>query len=195
MLKNYIKKKSKFGLAIDLFMLILLVLLLIPATRKNTAAFILKPTLFIHQPKVKTDRVEISTQAYNWQLKNLDGEGVSLSELSGKVVFINLWATWCPPCIAELPDLIKLYDDYGDKVVFLFISNESLPALKAFVDKKGYQIPVYFPVTGYPADFEANSIPTTFIVNKKGEIVVQKNGVAKWNSNRTRNILNTLIAE
>lgn len=195
MLKNYFKKKSKFSIAIDVLIGLMLILLLIPATRKDMAALILKPTLIIHQPRVMKDKQPLQPATLQWQLQHTNGTRVTFGELEGRVVFINLWATWCPPCIAEMPQLQKLYNDYSDKVVFLFVSNEEYSTIKAFMEKKEFTLPAYMPLTQYPDDFEATSIPTTFIINKKGEMVVNKSGVAQWNSKRIRKVLDVLIAQ
>jgi thiol-disulfide isomerase/thioredoxin len=194
LLKNYFKKKSKFSIAIDVAIGIMLIFLLIPATRKQTAALILKPTLFLHQPRVIKDKLPLSQMAKHWQLKSTSGATVSLHEFEGKVIFINLWATWCPPCIAEMPQLQKLYNDYGDKIEFLFVSNENPGTMQNFLDSKNYTLPAYYPISDYPDDFDTSSIPATFIVNAKGEIVISKKGVAQWNSSRMRKILDALIA-
>ena len=69
MLKNYIKKKSKVALAIDIALLILLLLMLIPATRKSVTSFILRPTLFIHQPTVSKEKAVLNDEAYAWKLE------------------------------------------------------------------------------------------------------------------------------
>lgn len=195
MLKNYFKKKTKFAIAIDAAIGIVLLLLLIPATRKDMAALILKPTLFIHQPKVMANKTTLMPEAYAWQLKDMNGAQITFADFSDKVVFINLWATWCPPCIAEMPDLQNLYNDYGDKVAFLFISNEDTQVVKTFLENKKFTFPAYVPISQYPTDFETSSIPTSFLINKKGEIVISKAGVAKWNSQRIRGVLDVLINE
>jgi len=194
MLKNYFKKKTKLAIVIDVVIGIVLLLLLIPATRKDMAAIILKPTLFIHQPKVNKEKPVLMAESYNWKLQNQDGITLTLDDFRNKVLFINLWATWCPPCIAELPDLNKLYNDYREDVEFLFVSNEEIKVMSDFLTKKGFTIPVYTPINQYPVDFETSSIPTTFVVNKNGEIVIRKAGVAKWNSQRIRGVLDALIA-
>jgi thiol-disulfide isomerase/thioredoxin len=193
MLKNYFKKKSKFAIAVDAFIVVMLILLVIPATRKNTAALIIKSTLIIHQPKINKEKPKLNTETYNWQLQDLQGNTILLEEFKNKIVFINLWATWCPPCIAELPDLQKLYNKYGDKVVFLFISNESPEKISSFLKKREFNIPAYIPISQYPHDFETKSIPTSFLIDKKGKIVIDKKGVAKWNSKRIKNTLDILI--
>lgn len=195
MLKNYFKKKSKLSIAIDIAIGIMLLLLLIPGTRKDMAALILKPTLFIHQPKVEKNKVKLNEEALNWQFQNIDGITFTLNDFEDKVVFINLWATWCPPCIAEMPDLQKLYDDYGNKVQFVFISNEASNVVQEFFAKKGFTLPAFMPISQYPANFETKSIPTTFVINKDREIVIHKAGVAKWNSQRIRKVLDVLIAQ
>lgn len=195
MLKKYLKKKTPIAIGIDVAIIIALILLAIPATRKDMAALILKPTLLIHQPKVNSNKPVLSTDSYEWKIANSDGITLKFDEFKGKVVFINLWATWCPPCIAEMPDLNKLYLDYADKVEFLFVSHEESAVVNDFIAKKGFSLPVYKPVTQYPADFETNSIPTTFVINKNGEIVISKSGVANWNSRKVRNILDILISQ
>jgi thiol-disulfide isomerase/thioredoxin len=159
------------------------------------AALILKPTLFIHQPKVSDTKPPLLDEAYQWNLKDMDGNRFLLEQHKDKVVFINLWATWCPPCIAEMPDLQKLYNDYKNEMVFLFISNENPNTIKTFMDKKGYTLPAFVPVTQYPADFETNSIPTSFLISKKGEMVMKKSGVAKWDSQKMRKIVDALISQ
>jgi thiol-disulfide isomerase/thioredoxin len=192
MLKKYFKKKSKLGIVIDILIVILFIFILIPATRKQTIALILKPTLFIHQPKVNKEQPKLLEETYNWELRDITGEYLYFNKFRNKVVFINLWATWCPPCVAELPDLQKLYNDYNDKVEFLFISNESKSVIDEFMKKSEFDLPVYIPVSQYPTDFETNSIPTSFLINKNGEVVISRKGVAKWNSKRIRGVLDVL---
>lgn len=202
MLKNYFKKKSKFAIFIGKFAIfigiligIVLLLLMNPGTRKDMAVLVIKPTLFINQPTVKSDKKLLKDETYNWQLSSTNGDKIIFDDLKGKVVLVNLWATSCPPCIAEMPDFQKLYNDYGDEMEFLFISHENTDVIKMFLDKKGFSLPSYHPVTQYPADFEINSVPTTFVINKKGEIVISKKGVAHWNGKRMRGILDALIGE
>jgi thiol-disulfide isomerase/thioredoxin len=192
-IKNYINKKTKLSLVIDGLIILMVILLLIPATRKDMAALILKPTLYFHQPRISKEKISLNESTYQWKLKSTAGNELELSQLKGKVVFINYWATWCPPCIAEMPQLQKLYNDFGSQVEFLFVSNEELPIVSYFLSQKGYSIPVFVPLTEYPSDLSANSIPTTFIISKKGELVLKKSGVAAWNSRRVRLILKALV--
>lgn len=193
MIKKYFKRKSKLAIAIDILIFVMLIFIAIPSTRKNTLAFILKPTMYFHQPKVIKNKTKLESETYLWKLQNQDGIVFSLNDFKDKVVFINLWATWCPPCIAEMPDLQKLYGDYGDKVEFLFVSNEQTDEVHKFMVKNNYTLPYYKPVTQYPDQLLAKSIPTTYVINKKGEITIYKAGLAKWNSQRIRKVLDVLI--
>ncbi|WP_420601171.1 TlpA family protein disulfide reductase [Flagellimonas sp.] len=132
---------------------------------------------------------------YDWQLVDLNGDGIDFETNRGEVVLINFWATWCPPCVAELPSLEKLHDDYGDRVKFAFVTNEQPEKVSPFLQKKKSKIPVYFEVSSTPDELFYRSIPATYIISKSGKIVVDERGAANWNSERTRNLLDKLLAE
>jgi thiol-disulfide isomerase/thioredoxin len=107
----------------------------------------------------------------------------SLKELKGKVIFMNLWATWCPPCVAEMPSLQKLYDKYGDQLAFYFVSNEKPATINRFLDSKNYTFPVYIPGSNYPKEFDSNSLPTTYVLDQEGKIIMEEVGAHDWYSN------------
>lgn len=193
MLKNYFKSKTKFGTALNIITVLLIIALLIPETRKIVAPVLLRPTRFIHQPRVESVKPTLNPATYNWKLEALNGDVIKLKQFHDQVILINFWATWCPPCIAELPDLQKLYNEYKNDVTFLFVTNEQASKVMDFMVQKSYTIPVYNPRTQYPTDLASNTLPTTFIISKSGEIVVHKTGLAQWNSRKVKNILDILI--
>lgn len=133
--------------------------------------------------------------SYHWDLRTQDGGIYDFSNARDKVVLINFWATWCPPCIAEMPALHRLYKDYGNKVVFLFVTGEDPETVREFLRRKEWDIPAYFPLTSAPEKIYSSSIPVTWVLNKKGNIVIGKKGVAAWDSDEVRDILDGLIAE
>jgi len=139
------------------------------------------------------DRLKLTD--YNWQLVDQNGHGFNLNKYKGKVILINNWATWCPPCVAEMPSLSRLYEKYHNKMVFLFVAHDKPEKVHLFLQKNSMNIPVVFMQSETPQLLQSASIPTTFVLNKKGEIVVQKTGAADWNSGQVHKILDKLINE
>jgi thiol-disulfide isomerase/thioredoxin len=134
---------------------------------------------------------ELSTT--NWSLKGLNTDDINLKDVHAKVVFISFWATWCAPCIAEMPSMLELYTDYKDRVEFVFVTNEDWQTVSEFYTKKGFDFPTYNQLTNTPKELENSSIPTTFILDKNKKIVVDKRGPANWNSSATRQIIDNLL--
>ena len=133
---------------------------------------VLMAALFVVQPSI-ADKVDFT-------LPDLEGKPVSLSDYRGKWVIVNYWATWCPPCLEEIPDLVELYEDHRDKdVVVLGIDYEevSLEYLKEFVDSHFISYPVLrmdpIPVTTLGPVL---GLPTTYIISPEGERVARQEG-------------------
>ena len=131
--------------------------------------------------------------AYDWELISRDGIALSMENLKGKVIVINYWATWCPPCIAEMPAFQDLYDAYKKDVVFLFVTNDDREKVERFIKKHGYSLPVYYPRSRPPVDLESSSLPTTYFLDRQGGIAVHKVGAADWKSGRGRRLLDELL--
>ena len=137
--------------------------------------------------------VKVGDKSIDFSVQMIDGKLMKLSELKGKVVLLNFWATWCPPCVAEMPSIQKLYDDYKDKVEFVFVSNEDWTTIDTFYKDKGYDLPTYNILSKVPDQLVSNSIPATFVIDKNGVIVVDKKGPADWNSHKIRSLLDELL--
>ncbi len=194
LLKKFLQR-SKLSLTIDLAIVALGAMLLIPATRQNTIAMMLRPTMFIHHIGLLAHPQQLEESTFDWQLFDLNGNKHSLSEYKGKVIFINYWASWCAPCLAETNQLQQLYSDYGSKVNFLFISNEEQQIVANYENNKKTELPYFTPLTQYPNQLQTSSLPTTFIINKEGVLVMKKTGIAPWNGSDSRRILDSLLAE
>ena len=87
----------------------------------------------------------------------------------------------------------KLYADYGDKVDFYFISSEDAEVINRFLDKRGFNLPVYRQISNTPDLLSHRSLPTTFLIDKQGKIIIRKKGAANWNSASTRELLDQLL--
>ena len=95
--------------------------------------------------------------------------------------------------MAELPEIQKAYGSYGDEVAFLLVTNEDPARVRAFFEKHGYELPVYY-LAGHPPEaFQYRSIPTTFIISRDGRIVLRKNGAANWDSRAASRMFEELI--
>ena len=132
---------------------------------------------------------------YNWNLVDGTGRMYNLEQARGRVVLINIWASWCPPCVAEMPDLNELYLDYGDDVIFLFVARDQKTKVDAFMTKNQYNFPVFYEQSKAPEQLQTSSLPTTFILNKKGKLVVAEKGAASWNSKATRTMIDGLLKD
>lgn len=115
---------------------------------------------------------------------------------SGEVVFINFWGSWCPPCVEEMPSIQKLYEAKGGKVKFVLIAIQDKPnTFNAFLKKNNYTMPVFEPVSPISNQMMPLVFPTTYILNKKGEIVFKENKTRDWNDAQINELMDKLIAE
>lgn len=193
--KTKLKNKSKGSWASDILFILLIITLLIPATRNPLIVFVKRVTLFGPSVSENDNFGKLNSNDLQWQLINHENQIVRLADLNAKPIFVNFWATWCAPCIAEMPSIDKLYMDYKDKVNFVIVSNESKALTDAFLEKQGLNLPVYRYQSKEPKLLQSNTIPATFIINKYGKIVVMEKGTRNWNSNNVRKLLDNLIAE
>lgn len=117
-------------------------------------------------------------------VQTLDGKTIDLQQQKGKVVFINFWATWCPPCLAEMPSVNDFYEKVKNdpNVIFLSVDVDNrLNNSSAFMKKNGYRIPVYGGnLDGLPIAFYSGTIPTTLVIDKRGLVVFNHVGKASY---------------
>lgn len=116
----------------------------------------------------------IKTKAIDFKLKDLNGKEMSLSDLKGKKVFLNFWATWCPPCKAEMPEIQKLYEETKDSdVVIVAVEiGEPLDTVKSFIDSNKYSFKVLLDSDQSVATkYNIASIPTSYFIDVDGNIV------------------------
>ena len=122
-------------------------------------------------------------KAPGFTVQDGDGNAVSLSDMVGKPVIVNLWASWCPPCKAEMPDFETAYREYGDTIHFMMINmtdgyQETVEKAKSFIADTGYTFPVYFDTESEAAiAYNATSIPATYFIDAEGNLVVYARGM------------------
>lgn len=131
---------------------------------------------------------------FSLQLIDAYGNFTTLEEMKGKVIFINFWATWCPPCIAEMPSIDKLHKEMGDDVAFVILSvDQDFEKAKAFDKRKGYNLPIYAPAGQLPEMYQASSLPTTYIIDAKGNLALTHKGMADYNDDNFKAFLKRLM--
>ncbi|MEZ4779194.1 MAG: TlpA disulfide reductase family protein [Flavobacteriaceae bacterium] len=187
-MKHFFKKHKG-----NILLLLFILLLVIPQTGIPIKVFLNRLIAFSPSEISPKEREHINN--YHWQLMELEGDIINFQKSKGNVALVNVWATWCPPCIAELPSMQNLYDAYGNQVDFYFVSLESPETLQHFLQKKKYHIPVYIPKEPFPESLKTTSFPTTYLISKTGALVVDKTGAADWDSEKTKAIIEKLLAE
>jgi len=172
---------------------VLLVALILPQSRKHIQITLAQLVSF--SPSEIEEANQHTIKAYTGTFFDLEGNRAVFKASKGKVVLVNFWATWCPPCIAELPSLSALHMQFGEQVDFYFISNESPETLQSFLNSKNLELPVFTSVSQLPKELNYTSFPTTIVISKHGKIIIKEEGVAKWDSESVVDKLKTLIDE
>jgi len=116
----------------------------------------------------------------DFSMTDLNGKQISSKDLRGKVVLVNFWATWCPPCRAEIPDLIKLQDKYRDKLVIIGVSEDegTVDEVKAFVAQQRMNYPVAMTTPELANVFRGvSALPTTFVIDREGRLAQRHVGL------------------
>jgi thiol-disulfide isomerase/thioredoxin len=128
----------------------------------------------------------------SFSMVNEKGQVLDLAQFRGKKVFVNLWATWCPPCRAEIPSIQKLYAKTDkSKAVFVMLSlDNNFETAKQFAAKTKLDIPIFYPASNLPALFTTEGIPVTFIFNDKGELIHRQEGGTNYDTNHFSDLLN-----
>jgi cytochrome c biogenesis protein CcmG, thiol:disulfide interchange protein DsbE len=119
----------------------------------------------------------------------------NLFEFKGKVILLNLWATWCPPCREEMPSMQKLYEEYKSKnFTIVAVSGESMDTVKNFLSKNKYDFPIFIDDNNQlNRTYGTGSIPTTYLIDKNGFMIAQFVGGRNWSSPLAKELIDSLM--
>tara|TARA_R110002051_G_scaffold159375_3_gene230721 strand:- start:127 stop:759 length:633 start_codon:yes stop_codon:yes gene_type:complete len=130
---------------------------------------------------------------FNLKLTDQDGNARSLKEFKGKVIFLNYWATWCPPCVAEMPSINKLHEEMGDEITFVMLSfDQDFEKAKAFTTRKEYDLPIYAPAGNLPSMLQSSALPTTYVIDAEGNLAMTHMGMADYSDPEFKKFLKSL---
>jgi cytochrome c biogenesis protein CcmG, thiol:disulfide interchange protein DsbE len=150
----------------------------------------------------------VGSRAPDYTALSLSGDPVSISGFEGDVVLLNIWATWCPPCVAEMPALQRLHEQLGDRgLSIVAVSVDSPPSLgnamgvfsgdvRAFVEQFGLTFTVlHDPGGGIQSRYQVNGLPTTFLIDRDGRVRRKVMGAAEWDMPRFADEIRALLEE
>ena len=175
----------------NLIFVVILLLFFIPNTRGMMQIFLTR--VFSFSPGVVAVEDRVKVDSFDWKLHGVNTASTNFNTIKGKVILLNYWATWCAPCIAEMPSLHDLYNDYKDKVVFVFLTEDDDPELEKFMNDKKYYFPIYRSLSQQPKPFQSKPIPTTYLIDKKGNIIINRVGASDWNTDKVRETIDQLL--
>ena len=140
--------------------------------------------------------IESETFDYGFQIKDLQGTKLSFDQFKNKVVFLNLWATWCGPCRAEMPGIQKLFDKIdNEKITFIMLSldkDSDLGKVSDYMKKNKFTFHAYMPSGYLPSQLQVPTIPTTFIISKDGKIIQKEIGSMQYDTSKFQQFLEDL---
>jgi thiol-disulfide isomerase/thioredoxin len=137
-----------------------------------------------------------TTENLDFHMIDREGRPVDAKELAGKVVFLNLWASWCAPCLAEMPNIDALYADYAqdDRIAFVLLNVErDFSKGLELVEGRGYAFPVYGRRDALPASLSSGTLPTTYLIAPSGAVVLTHEGMANYDTEAFRGVLAGLM--
>lgn len=168
---------------------VLIALLLFVAINKDAKSVVLRGMMSIglFRPSIPDEVPEQTVAMGDFTYINERGESMFTNALRGKVIFMNFWASWCPPCLAEMPSLQKLYDKYqsDSNVVFLFINeDDNREAGLNYLRKHNFTMPLLQTSGAAPEIIYSGTLPTTTVISKNGEVLLKHEGVGNFNTDK-----------
>jgi thiol-disulfide isomerase/thioredoxin len=179
-----------------LFCLVILLVWLVPGALDSATTAIESAAIHtgIFNASTDPDRKELFN--YDFIVRDVSGKEINFQDFRGKVIFLNLWATWCGPCRSEMPSIQELYGSINkEKMVFVMLSlDEEMRSekVKSYIREKAFSFPVFMPVGQLPNQLSIDTIPTTFIVDKNGYIVMKEVGMRNYNTPKFKKYLEEL---
>ncbi len=127
-------------------------------------------------------------------MTDFEGNPINLKDFAGKPIFLNFWATWCGPCVNEMPSVEKASQQFKDDIVFLAVSDESPALIKSYVKKNKFSFKFGHLDVSY-LDVYVMVLPTTLLIDAKGQLVEEEEGFRDWMSAESQEKLKSLVKQ
>ena len=186
--------KSNIGFIISM------VVLAVIALNPEAKSFILKGLIKsgLYEPDFVPAKANNQSVVPSAIFRSVGGQEIDVADAKGKVIFVNFWAKWCPPCLAEMPSINKLAEHFKGEEDLLFIManvDGELQESEGFFKKNRYRFSTYIPAGIVPEQVFKGTLPTTIIINKNGELVYQHDGIADYNTQETKDFIKRLLLQ
>lgn len=126
------------------------------------------------------------TLPFDWRVRAIDGREIPMARFRGRPIVLNLWATWCTPCVAELGSIERLQDSLRaqgrDDIVFLLVSLETRRSVQRFSDRRPIGLPLFVELDPMPAVLGIRAVPTTWLIDRDGRIAATHRGARVWDA-------------
>jgi len=150
--------------------------------------------------------VEVGTTAPDFAARDLEGNPVRIADLRGHVVLLNIWATWCPPCLEEMPSMQRLHEEFGDRGLHIVAVSIDAPLgrvdvggrpggnVEAFAQEMGLTFPLWLdPAGDIQRVYRTTGVPESFVIDRQGAIVKKVIGATEWDSEANRDLIARLL--
>lgn len=183
-------QKKFFNYFFNILLGVIVLILIIPSWRISFQGWY--QGIFMGDVEFRSNlALSIPEETQNWAIFDTKSKLINFSEFKGKTILLNFWATWCPPCRAELPELKEIYLEYQDKVHVVAVTEETIEKIENSGLHKDYDF--LYSTPGVPAFFELRSYPTLLIIDKNMQIVFRNEGAGKMNTEKNKAFLDVLI--
>jgi thiol-disulfide isomerase/thioredoxin len=171
------------------------IVLFVPNAKAVLLKAFLRTGLFNAAAKKETTIIKAGTFG-PLSFVNHNGERINTTDLQGKTIFINFWASWCPPCVAEMGSVNALYNKLKNdpRIVFIIADTDNnFPAALSFMKENNYDLPVYEIASAVPENLFTGALPTTLVIDASGNIVQRHEGIANYDTVKMLEFLKSLL--
>lgn len=180
------KRKTVFNILIFLFILSFFV------TPLGYESKVFLQRIFASSVDILPTDKQYPIDNYNWILKDAKDQPFNFNKSKGRPIVVYFWASWNIKSIADLSGIQSLYTEFKNQVDFYIITNEYPEPVKELMQKRGYNFKVTYLIIGEKMPFDASKVPSGYIIDKQGKVIAQQEGVAKWDSDSTKELLSKI---